>query len=357
MQPQTDPAARHIQFTQDHNDVEACLLIVHGMGEHGGHYRPIVEHFQKRFLVAAIDLTAHGLSNPVFRRADDSIRLGGKHYHADKAFLEQKHLRDLEPMRRDVHAALTYLAPKCRGLPVFLLAHSLGGLVTASYLINQQPPVNIAGVVFSAPAFTVSKVPNVLGHLQNPLLNFNFYVHRHFARPSDDALPLWLAQQSLAWLTVPVFDGLVEFLSLPGIRYWWAPRGPGWLGNYLTDSKEERQRLANDHYRARRGVLRYVLGIQYEIIDLQADAGHFNAPYLLIYSEHDPITPAIGAQLFHQAAADNHPDNRLHQLKNERHHQQLFLKPEQRQQVLDVIDDWLNHRLTHTQRTTETTSD
>ncbi|MDT8406294.1 MAG: alpha/beta fold hydrolase [Methylococcales bacterium] len=335
---------RHMQIRHATQPSEGCLLIVHGMGEHGSHYQPIVEHFQHRYTVAAIDLTAHGLSNPVFRRADDSIRHGAAMYHADRAFLEQKVLRDLTPMRQDLDAALRYLAPICGEQPVFLLAHSLGGLISASYLIRHEPPVKIAGVVFSAPAFTISKVPNWLGLLQNPLLDFNFYVHRHFARPSNAPWPLWLAEQGLAWLTVPLFDAWVEFLSLPGIRYLWAPTGPRWLGHYLTDSAAELKRLAEDSYRPRRGILRYVLGIQYEIIDLNAEAANFTTPYLLIYSEHDPITPAEGARLFHQAAGANHHHNQLYELTGERHHQQLFLPPERRQPLLAVIDAWLAER-------------
>ncbi len=49
--------------------VKGCLLIVHVMNEHIGRYGNVARHFADRFIVAGIDLTAHGMSNTVLAKA------------------------------------------------------------------------------------------------------------------------------------------------------------------------------------------------------------------------------------------------------------------------------------------------
>ena len=58
---------RHMQILMPArpDSASACLLIVHGMNEHVGRYGDIARHFSDRFIVAGMDMTAHGLSNTV----------------------------------------------------------------------------------------------------------------------------------------------------------------------------------------------------------------------------------------------------------------------------------------------------
>jgi len=124
-----------------------------------------------------------------------------------------------------------------------------------------------------------------------------------------------------------------------------SPTSPAWVEEYLSDSEEERIRQHNDNYIMHRSVLRYVLGIEKEIIQFRKNMTNFATPYLLIYSEYDPITPAWGNTDFAAVTRDKHKHNELMVLAGKSHHEQLFSAPALREQILRKIDDWLNQRL------------
>ncbi|MGR9044298.1 MAG: alpha/beta fold hydrolase [Gammaproteobacteria bacterium] len=347
---------RHLQLLKPEKPAQAqgCLLIVHGMNEHIGRYGDIARHFADRFIVAGVDLTAHGLSNTELFTAHNSIKSGATVYDAGKAYLEQAQLGDLQPMRNDLDRALHYLVDYCDSiiqkpsLPVFILSHSLGSLVSASYLVGMDNPVlkaRIQGIIFSGPAFAVTEVPGWRGWFQNPFIWFTFHTHEHFLNPHNEALPLLLFNQLLALVTVPLQDGIIEFVSLPGLRSLIAPTGPSWVGEHLSDSEEERIRQSNDQYIIRRCVMRYVLGVEKEIIRFRRKMDRFDLPYLLIYSEQDPITPAWGNTDFIAATQDKHPDNEVMVLTDKSHHEQLFSEPVLRARILQRIDRWLQRQI------------
>jgi len=334
--------------------VKGCLLIVHGMNEHIGRYGNVARHFADRFIVAGIDLTAHGMSNPVLAKAHESIVNGAAGYDAGNAFLEQAQLGDLQPMREDLKLALEYLSAHCNRpsdhtpLPIFILSHSLGSLVASSYLLQtKQEPLTarIKGVIFSGPAFSVTEVPGWRGWFQNPVVRFTFHTHEHFLNPHDEPIPVMLFNQFVALITVPLQDGLIELLSLPGFRQLFSPTAPPWVKEYLTDSEEEKALLGKDKYMIKRTIMRYVLGVEREIIDFRSNMDQFDSPYLLIYSENDPITPAWGSTDFATATRHKHAHNRVVLLAGNQYHEQLFSAQPLREQILNIIDDWLQERL------------
>ncbi len=363
--------------------IQGCLLIVHGMNEYVGRYGHVAEYFADRFIVLGMDLTAHGLSNPVLSKAHESIAAGAAAYDASHAYLEQAQFRDLQSMRDDLASALHYLSDHChlrasspqtegthsipddrrassrlasgihtipgdKPLPIFILSHSLGSLITASHLLqaeNKAITTRIKGIVFSAPAFSVTEVPGWRGWFQNPLVRFSFHTHEHFLNPQDEPFPVMLFNQLLALISVPLQDGMIELLSLPGMRNLFSPTAPDWVSEYLTDSEEEKRRLSEDKYMIRQTVLRYVLAVEKEIIRFRRQMNHFDSPYLLIYSENDPITPAWGSIDFATATRQHHPHNRLVLLASISHHEQLFSASPLREQILGLIDDWLRKRL------------
>ncbi len=336
------------------DSIKGCLLIVHGMNEHTGRYGDIARHFADRYIVAGIDLTAHGMSNPMLAKAHESIVNGAAGYDVDDAFIEQVQLGDLQPMREDLKLALTYLSSRCykpsdhAPLPIFILSHSLGSLVTSSYLLQaKQEPLTarIKGVIFSGPAFSVTEVPGWCGWFENPFVHFTFKTHENFLNPHDEPIPIMLFNQFAALISVPVQDGIIEMLSLPGLRQVFSPTTPPWVNDYLTDSEEEKIRRANDKYMIKRSVLRYVLAVEKEIIDFRSRMKQFNFPYLLIYSEKDPITPAWGNTDFAAATRYKNDSNLVVLLADNQYHEQLFSAMPLRGQILDLIDAWLQERL------------
>lgn len=116
---------------------KAVLILMHGMGEHGGRYRPLSDYLARLGLETYVpDLRGHGKS-------------GGPRGHVNHW---NDFYRDLE--------ALHLLAEKQNpGLPIFILGHSFGGLVAAGYITTRgTSPARaskIAGLVLSSPLFGI----------------------------------------------------------------------------------------------------------------------------------------------------------------------------------------------------------
>jgi lysophospholipase len=112
----------------------AVVLVSHGHGEHGGRYAELARHLAERGItVHAIDHRGHG-------------RSAGPRGHVDRF---GDYVRDLEDWRRAVFAAHP---PR---IPVFLLGHSLGGLIAIRHL-QTHPEAGFAGAVLSAPLLGIA---------------------------------------------------------------------------------------------------------------------------------------------------------------------------------------------------------
>lgn len=107
------------------------ILIAHGYAEHSGRYQRLTEVLvQHNFVVYRYDHPGHGLSDGT-RATVDVNNLVREHYRI------RQQIRQLEA-----------------DLPLFLLGHSMGGLITAASTLAQ--PDDIAGVVLSGPALGLS---------------------------------------------------------------------------------------------------------------------------------------------------------------------------------------------------------
>ena len=333
----------------------ACILIVHGMNEYVGRYVDVAKFFSEKYIVAGVDLRGHGLTNPVLFEADRAIARGVNSFDAGEAFLAQSELTDLEPMRQDLDTALKHLVQVCdqtnsaRPLQLFIVSHSLGSLVTASYMTKPTREHNVlkrvGGVIFTGPAFSVTRVPGWRGWFQNPFIRFSFYTHEHFLTPHSQPWPEMVLSQIVSFIAVPIQDGFIKVFSLPVMRRIFSPKTPDWVVEYLSNWDEEKQRHRADNYIIRQTILNYVLGVEKEIIKFRREMAHFTMPYFLIYSAHDPITPAWGMHDFATASFKNHPDNELLELPDQNHHEQLFSAPPLNHQLLQKIDQWISKRL------------
>ncbi len=347
------PLVLRVQSPTRPASAPACVLIVHGMNEYSGRYHRIASHFARRHVVAGFDLYAHGLSNPVLREADQAVRAGAAKWDVGDAYLAQAPLRDLEPMRRDFGLALGRLIALCDqrhtgGGPVFIVSHSLGSLVAASWLIRDpQPDISrrVQGIVLLGPGFAVPHLPGWRGRLANPLIDLSFFAERNYLYPPDRPLPQRVLGQGVAYTVSPLLDGLFEALSWPGLRRVFTPTTPDWVVDYLTDSEQERARHRADCYIIRRSLLRYVKGVEKEIIHFRHRMAEFSTPYFLVYSGGDPITPPWGSRDFAAATRHKHPDNRVWPLPEFDHHEHLFSAQPFPAELLQRIDRWLDLRL------------
>ncbi len=107
------------------------VVIVHGLMSHSGLYEWVADHLVRSDLaVYALDLLGHGKSE-------------GEHYFTETVD------RYVEDVARVVAIAKT----RDPGLPVFLLGHSAGGVVSCTYALDHQK--DIAGLVCESFAYEV----------------------------------------------------------------------------------------------------------------------------------------------------------------------------------------------------------
>lgn len=106
----------------------AVLVIVHGFGEHSGRYMNVVNHLvPKGYAVYALDQRGHGRSP------------GPRGY-----------IHSWEEFREDVRAFVRRVAEMGPNRPLFLMGHSMGGLIVLEYALHY--PEGLKGVIASAPA-------------------------------------------------------------------------------------------------------------------------------------------------------------------------------------------------------------
>ncbi|MGZ3650244.1 MAG: alpha/beta hydrolase [Bdellovibrionota bacterium] len=142
-----------------------ALLVVHGLGEHGGRYEDLVEQaLQLRFDVHVMDLRGHGRSKGT-----------------------RGHFTDLGEHHADLDAWIAHLVSSGElsdKIPCVLLGHSLGGLIALTYAaryVAQPPAPLLSGLILSNPclglrwnpmlmveAQLARKVPGFLNSLQVP---------------------------------------------------------------------------------------------------------------------------------------------------------------------------------------------
>ena len=111
------------------DDAKACVLLAHGLAEHTGRYEHVAARFNEHGVaVVGPDHRGHGASP------------GARVYL--KSFSEY-----LEPMQA-LRARIDEWYP---GRPVFLMGHSMGGLISAHLLLECQAAFQ--GAMLSGPAF------------------------------------------------------------------------------------------------------------------------------------------------------------------------------------------------------------
>lgn len=130
-------------------DVEsprAIALIVHGLGEHSGRYQHVAEALAARGIASvAPDHPGHGQS------PGERCYIGS----FDEFFVA---LDQLAGQMQDAHPSL----------PMFIIGHSMGGLITGNYILDRQH--KFAGAAFSGAAFEVPEPPAAAAIFINKLI-------------------------------------------------------------------------------------------------------------------------------------------------------------------------------------------
>ena len=114
----------------------AETLIIHGFGEHSRRYEALTDHLAANHCsVTGYDQRGHGKSE------------GGR-----------GHVERFSDYEDDLAVIISRVASQSGGLPLFLIGHSMGGLITLRYLARNDPALR--GAVVSAPLIGVAaRVP------------------------------------------------------------------------------------------------------------------------------------------------------------------------------------------------------
>jgi acylglycerol lipase len=132
---------RHIfwrSWSPDDGSARALIVLVHGLGEHSGRYDHVVARLVgEGYAVHALDHRGHGRSD------------------GPRALIE-----DMDDAVADLDTLVDMAVASQPGLPVFMLGHSMGGLLGLRYALAHQD--RLAGLVLSAALAQLDAVPKPL---------------------------------------------------------------------------------------------------------------------------------------------------------------------------------------------------
>lgn len=268
-------AVRHWQHAQP----KARLLIVHGFAEHAGRYAKVAEPFQARgYDVHAIDLRAHGNSPSAANVAQQRANVQHKAELLGDMEALVAHVQQLEP-----------------ALPLAILGHSMGGLMSCEYLLS-KPEHGIDYAILSAPYLLGTTTP-----------------------------PRQLA---------PLFAALGQ--NLPTV-----PSGQRVNPSLVSRMPEEVAAYRDDPLNYT-GIIS--VGIGAAMLSAQkfvhANAPRFNLPVHIIHGDADKLADVRGSQEF--LAAITSEDKSLELFVGGYH--ELFNDSEQERAIANVVE-WLESRL------------
>ncbi|MDQ3989229.1 MAG: lysophospholipase [Actinomycetota bacterium] len=248
----------------------AVVVIVHGLGEHGGRY----DHVGRRlagagFSAYAADHRGHG-------------RSGGRRANIGRMAAVVGDLADF----------VRFAAERCPGVKVFMLAHSLGGLIALQYATGDVPA--LAGLVLTGPLVQVESGSPVLERMAG------------------------------------VLSALTPNLGVLAVPPDAVSRDPAVVAAYRADPLVHHGKVP-----ARTGA-----EILATTLALPARLQRLRIPLLLVHGTCDRLAPAAGSQLVHDGVAS--PDRTLRLCEGLWH--EVMNEPE-RDEILDEIVGWISQRI------------
>ena len=253
------------------SEPRAVLLIVHGLAEHSGRYGNVVNHFVPLgYAVYGIDHFGHGKSDGqrvYVERFDD-------YTNTLKTYFDMIH--GWQPDK-----------------PIFLVGHSMGGLIGAVYLLDHQ--AELAGAVLSGPAVKIPK----------------------------HVTPAILLMGKMLSSLIPKF-GLLA-LSADGVS-----RDPSVVHAYVSDPLVHRgkatARLAAEMLKAMQTI--------------SGQAAKITLPIMIVQGSADKLVDPAGAQMLYDAVSSVDKEIRIY----DGLYHEVFNEPEH-DKVLREVEIWLEAHL------------
>lgn len=252
-------------------EIRAVLLVVHGLAEHSGRYMNLVHRFVPLgYAVYGIDHIGHGRSE-------------GRRLHVER-FVDYT-----EPLRTCADMVRCWQPDR----PLFLVGHSMGGLIGALHLVDRQEA--LSGAVLSGPAVKA---------------------------PGDIPKTVIFIGRMLSVLLPRL--GMVR-LEAEGVS-----RDPAVVKAYLADPLVCRGKMT-----ARLGA--EMLGAMERV---GVEANRIRLPILILQGGADRLVDPSGARLLYEKAAS--PDKKL--IVYEGFYHEVFNEPEH-DRVLSDVEQWLEGHL------------
>ena len=259
----------YYQRWRPEGEPKAALAIVHGLGEHSGRYGNVVDWFApKGYAVYAFDLRGFGRSP------------GPRGY-----------INEWAEFREDVKAFLELVHEQEPSQAVFLLGHSMGGLIVLEYVLHH--PEGLAGVIASGPALAVD-IPPLLMMLSKVLSG----ILPRFA--FDTKLDATAISRDPAVVEAYVNDPLVHSLGTPrfGVEF---PRAIEWT---------------------------------------QAHAAEIKIPCLIVHGGADRLVPPEGSRIFYENMTSADKERQVY----EGYYHEVF-NDVGKEKVLAAVEAWVGERL------------
>jgi alpha-beta hydrolase superfamily lysophospholipase len=246
---------------------KAAVLLIHGLGEHCQRYEHLADALNKAGVsLYSMDLPCHGKSE-------------GSRGHVETFDVFEQ-------------AALSLYASIEVDVPIFLLGHSLGGLIASHFLIGHQD--KFRGAMLSAPAIQSPQEP-----------------------------PAW--QVGIIKMIAKLFPktALLQ-LDASGIS-----RDAAVVDKYMNDPLVNKDKLS----------AKFLLEMTNTMEAVKHRANEITLPILIMHGTADTMTAPAGSELLHSKCSSDDKSIRLYDgLFHE-----IFNEPEQKMVITEVID-WIKAR-------------
>ena len=101
-------------------NIQGVIIIVHGLNSHSGYYQWVADQFTAlNYAVYALDLEGHGQSE-------------GERFYVQSIYDYVNEVDQLVDIAKAAH----------QGLPIFMLGHSAGGVISCLYTLEHQEKIN-----------------------------------------------------------------------------------------------------------------------------------------------------------------------------------------------------------------------
>jgi acylglycerol lipase len=263
----------YVQGWEPDSQPKAVVVLVHGLGEHVGRYAHVGKALTDAgYALIGFDLRGHGKS--------DGAR---------------GHFPSLAVVMQDIHQFFQFISQRHPNLPQFLYGHSLGGLLSLTYIVQNK--AGLKGVIVTGAALRSA-----------------------------------LQEQKVKIAMVNILGMLLPALIIPsGLDTATISRDKAVVNKYVNDP------LVHD--KTSLGLGRSAL----TAIDVCfANANEISQPLLIMHGKADKLTFASGSEDFARFAGERNKDVTLKLWDNLYH--EIHNEPEQAE-VFKVMVEWLDKHL------------